>query len=62
MSDSENVPMDATAEQAKAVVEAAIAWARSVSHESGQLMTEQEWELRSALKRYGDKYKGLRAR
>jgi len=57
-----NRPMDATAMQAEAVVMAAQSWAWSRGTQEGQRMTEQEWELLKALRDYGDKWKGLRAR
>jgi len=62
MSNDANRPMDATAMQAEAVVKAAQSWGWSKSAKKGQRMTEQEWELLKALRDYGDKWKGLRAR
>jgi len=62
MPESENVPMDVTAMQAEAVVKAAQSWAWSLAQREDSRMTEEEWVLWAALKDYGSKFKGLRAR
>ncbi len=59
MSDDANVPMDAVAENAKAIVQAAIEWRRAVG--PSPVMTAAEWKLFAACEQYGDRFKGLRA-
>ena len=59
MSDTQNVPVDATAEQAEAILVAAIKWGWEQDRTVSAIMTRTEWELISALDAYGDKWKGL---
>jgi hypothetical protein len=54
-----NVPMDVVAENAEAVVKAAIAWRWSQAKEP--VLTVAEWRLYEATGNYGSDYKGLRA-
>lgn len=58
---SETVPMDVTAEQAEAVLRAAISWAWDIPTHQEHKMTRHEWVLFEALRKYGDEFKGLRA-
>ena len=60
MNDNSNVPMDATAMQADAVIKAAIAW--RLDNDGGGLMSRAEWELFMATNAYGDKFKGTRGK
>ena len=62
MNNEENTSMDATAAQAKAVVIAAIAWGWASESQMQDRLTRAEWVLVEALKCYGDKFKGLKAR
>ena len=62
MTNEENIPMDATAAQAEAVVIAAIAWGWASGSQMQARLTREEWALMEALKGYGDKFKGLKAR
>jgi len=55
----ENVPADVTAEQAEAIVKAAIAW--RWQQDDNTRFTREEWRLHEATGSYGDTYKGLRA-
>lgn len=59
--DSDTVPMDATAAQAEAVMNAAIAWAWALPTHQELRMTQEEWRLFEALRAYGETYKGLRS-
>jgi len=59
MSD-ENVPIDAIAMHAEAIVKAAIGWAWAL--DADPRMTREEWTLFEACKIYGDEFKGMRAR
>jgi len=59
MSDDINVPADATAMQAEAIVRAAIAWAWTVQPDDR--MGRNDWKLYEACTQYGDDFKGLRA-
>lgn len=59
MSD-ENVPMDATAMQAEAIVKAAIAW--RLRQETDPIMNLEEFRLYEACKEYGDQFKGVHRR
>jgi len=54
-----NVPADATAMQAEAVVRAAIEWRNGL--EDDPKLSREEWVLYDALTRYGSEFKGLRA-
>lgn len=58
--DNENVPIDAVALRAEAVVRAAIDWGFTVDVDGS--FTRQQWKLYDALLEYGDEFKGLRAR
>jgi len=57
--DDSTVPIDATAEQAEALVKAAIAWAGEAAQE--RTLTREEWKLLEACQSYGDHYRGLRS-
>jgi hypothetical protein len=51
------IPVNKTARQAEAVIEAAIQW--RWDHSDDRLMTRKDWALYNALSEYGDKYKGV---
>lgn len=53
-------PVDVTAMQAEAVVEAALDWARTRVRRKNDLVTHAEWTLIEACGKYGDTYKGLK--
>ena len=60
MSDDANVPMDAIADQAEAVIKAAIVWRWAA--EADPRMTQAEWKLYEATNAYGSEFKGVRAK
>lgn len=56
----ENVPADATAMKAEAIVFAALSWRRSADVLMTDKFTREEWALVEACEAYGDRYKGVR--
>ena len=60
MSDNENVPIDVTAMQAEAVVQAAMKLVVHKKNTQDNLMNREEWKLVEAVEAYGFKFKGVR--